>query len=148
MNFTGHHPCSRKGGNHFNSGPHLLLNPASPNPMSHAFNIYCDESCHLENDGHRAMVLGAIWCPSDKRRELAEAIRAIKIRHGLSGHHELKWTRVSPGKLGLYTDLIDLFFSSPDLRFRALVVPDKGKLDHARHGQTHDTFSTRCTSSC
>jgi len=26
--------------------------------MSEIFNIYCDESCHLENDGRNAMVLG------------------------------------------------------------------------------------------
>jgi hypothetical protein len=23
--------------------------------MSQVFNVYCDESCHLENDGQRAM---------------------------------------------------------------------------------------------
>ncbi len=28
--------------------------------MSQVFNIYCDESCHLENDRQKAMVLGAI----------------------------------------------------------------------------------------
>ena len=38
--------------------------------MSETFNIYCDESCHLENDGQKAMVLGAVWCPLDKTRGL------------------------------------------------------------------------------
>ena len=28
--------------------------------MSESIHIYCDESCHLENDGMKAMVLGAI----------------------------------------------------------------------------------------
>ncbi|NHQ60865.1 DUF3800 domain-containing protein [Chlorobium sp. BLA1] len=36
--------------------------------MSEIFNIYCDESCHLENDRHKAMVLGAVWCPLDESR--------------------------------------------------------------------------------
>ena len=28
--------------------------------MNKTYNIYCDESCHLENDGKRFMVLGAV----------------------------------------------------------------------------------------
>jgi len=39
--------------------------------MSEVFNIYCDESCHLQHDGQKAMVLGAIWCPLDKAREIS-----------------------------------------------------------------------------
>ena len=34
------------------------------------FNIYCDESCHLPNDGQTIMTLGLIWCPLDKTREI------------------------------------------------------------------------------
>lgn len=49
--------------------------------MTEIFNIYCDESCHLENDGQRAMVLGAVWCPEAKRLEVAERLREIKARH-------------------------------------------------------------------
>ena len=33
-------------------------------------NVYCDETCHLEHDGHKAMALGAIWCPKDKIKEI------------------------------------------------------------------------------
>ena len=38
--------------------------------MSEIFNIYCDESCHLENDHFRFMVLGGLWCPVQKSRKL------------------------------------------------------------------------------
>jgi len=31
--------------------------------MSQVFNVYCDESCHLENDKQKVMVLGAVWSP-------------------------------------------------------------------------------------
>ncbi len=31
--------------------------------MSHIYNIYCDESGHMENDPEKAMVLGAVWYP-------------------------------------------------------------------------------------
>ena len=34
------------------------------------YNFYCDESCHLEHDNSNVMVLGAVWCPKDKRHEI------------------------------------------------------------------------------
>lgn len=109
--------------------------------MSEIFNVYCDESCHLEHDHQKAMVLGAIWCPVDKSREIAVRLREIKQKHGLAPKFEVKWTKVSPAKTGLYLDLVDYFFDDDDLHFRALIVPDKTKLRHdAIPGQDHDTW--------
>lgn len=109
--------------------------------MSEIFNVYCDESCHLENDQQKAMVLGAVWCPLDKTREIAVRLREIKQKHGLPPQFEVKWTKVSPGKKQLYLDLIDYFFDDDDLHFRALIVPDKSLLRHgAFPGQDHDTW--------
>ncbi|MCL0066152.1 DUF3800 domain-containing protein, partial [Dehalococcoidia bacterium] len=31
--------------------------------MTPTYNIYCDESYHLEHDHQEIMVLGALWCP-------------------------------------------------------------------------------------
>ena len=109
--------------------------------MSQVFNIYCDESCHLENDRQTAMVLGAVWCSLDKTREIAVRLREIKKKHGMPAPFEVKWTKVSPAKKNLYLDLIDYFFDDDDLHFRALIVPDKGKLRHDEFpGQDHDTW--------
>lgn len=109
--------------------------------MSEIFNIYCDESCHLEHDGQPAMVLGALWCPLDKTREIAVRIREIKRKHAVAPAFEVKWTKVSPGKKQLYLDLLDYFFDDDDLHFRGLVVPDKTKLNHAAFpGQDHDAW--------
>jgi len=109
--------------------------------MSDTFNIYCDESCHLEHDHQKAMVLGAIWCPLEKSREIAVRLREIKQKHGMSPRFEVKWTKVSPAKTDLYLDLVDYFFDDDDLHFRALIVPDKSKLQHdAIPGQDHDTW--------
>lgn len=109
--------------------------------MSEIFNVYCDESCHLENDRQKAMVLGAVWCPLDKTREIAVRLREIKQKHGLPPHFEVKWTKVSPGKKQLYLDLIDYFFDDDDLYFRSLIVPDKSLLRHDSFpGQDHDTW--------
>lgn len=109
--------------------------------MGLTYNVYCDESCHLENDHQRVMVLGAIWCPLDKSREIAVRLREIKQKHGLPANFEVKWTKVSPAKKLLYLDLIDYFFDDDDLHFRALIVPNKGELRHdAFPGQDHDQW--------
>lgn len=109
--------------------------------MSETFNIYCDESCHLENDHQKAMVLGAVWCSLEKTREIAVRLREIKQKHGLSPHFEVKWTKVSPAKKTFYLDLVDYFFDDGDLHFRALIVPDKSLLHHhAFPGQDHDDW--------
>jgi hypothetical protein len=103
-------------------------------------NVYCDESCHCENDGQQAMVLGAIWCPLDKTREIAVRLREIKVAHGLLPDFEMKWTKVSPARLPFYMAILDYFFDDDDLHFRALIVPDKSQLRHEAFGQTHDEW--------
>lgn len=108
--------------------------------MSNVYNVYCDESCHLEHDQQHTMVLGAVWCPLDKSREIAERIREIKARHELPPTFEIKWTKVSPAKVDFYRDLLDYFFDEDDLHFRALIIPDKSLLRHEEFGQDHDTW--------
>jgi len=104
------------------------------------FNVYCDESCHLEHDKQPVMVLGAVWCPMEKAHEVAIRIREIKQRHGLSCSFEIKWVKVSPGQLQFYRDILDYFFDDDDLHFRALIVPDKSQLRHIEFDQTHDEW--------
>jgi hypothetical protein len=105
-----------------------------------AFNVYCDESCHLENDQQKVMVLGAVWCPAELSRSIAKRIKAIKTRHGLRPDFEIKWTKVSPGKIDFYMDLIDFFFEEHELCFRAVIIPDKTMLRHEKFNQDHDTW--------
>jgi len=108
--------------------------------MPQIINIYCDESCHLENDNQKVMVLGAVWCPFEKKDEVFERIREIKSKHGMKRDFELKWTKVSNSKVDLYLDLVDYFFDNDDLHFRVLVVPDKSILRHEELKQDHDTW--------
>ncbi len=108
--------------------------------MREEYNIYCDESCHLEHDNQKAMVLGAIWCSKGIAHEAFVRIREIKEKHGLSRDFEVKWNKVSPAKINFYKELIDYYFDDDDLHFRALVVPDKSILDHNNHNQSHDDF--------
>jgi len=104
------------------------------------FNVYCDESCHLENDKIPVMVLGAVWCPQSISKKIARDIRAIQVKHGLKPDFEIKWTKVSKAKQDFYCELVEYFFACPDLQFRGVVIPDKSKLDHAQFGQNHDQF--------
>lgn len=108
--------------------------------MSERINIYCDESCHLENDSQSIMAFGAIWCPQEKVREATQRLREIKERHQLPRDFEIKWGKVSPQKLVFYKDILDYFFDDDDLHFRVVVVSDKSLLNHAAYKQDHDAF--------
>ncbi|WP_252178073.1 DUF3800 domain-containing protein [Endozoicomonas sp. 4G] len=107
--------------------------------MSELYNVYCDESCHLENDRQPFMVLGAVWCPVSKRKEIARRLREIRQKHDLNPQMEIKWTSVSPAKLTFYLDILDYFFDDDDLHFRG-VIADKSVLNHNLFSQDHDTW--------
>jgi hypothetical protein len=108
--------------------------------MAEICNVYCDESCHLEHDRCKVMVLGAVWCPRESAPQIADRMREIKVRHGMAEDFEAKWTKVSPARQQMYMDIIDFFFDSRDLHFRGVIVPDKSRLQHEHFGQDHDTF--------
>ncbi|WP_425059350.1 hypothetical protein SCACP_40380 [Sporomusa carbonis] len=97
------------------------------------YNIYCDESCHLPFDHSNIMVLGAISCPEAKKRNVYEDLRKIKHNHGIDSKVELKWTKVSQSKIALFEDIIEYFFRTKDLCFRAIVVKNKQALDHEKY---------------
>lgn len=103
------------------------------------YNIYCDESCHLENDHQKIMVLGAIKCEKSYKKQAVNDIRNIKEKYNMNKFCEVKWTKVSPDKFDMYLELVNYFFSNPNLSFRAVVV-DKTKLKHELFNQTHDSF--------
>ncbi|MFC2398453.1 DUF3800 domain-containing protein [Capnocytophaga gingivalis] len=114
-------------------------------------NIYCDESCHLENDREKVMVLGAVYCPMKKKEEIFERLLDLKKKHNLipknkknnkdnRTYYELKWNKVSISKLEYFKDVINYFFDNNDLCFRVLVIPNKDALDYEKFKHTHDTF--------
>ena len=103
-------------------------------------NIYCDESCHLENDNHKSMVIGGISCPISKVRDITSKIKLLKEAHNLPRKREFKWTKVSPAKEKFYNELVDLFIKEDCLRFRAIKVADKTQLNHKKFNQTHNDW--------
>lgn len=104
------------------------------------YNIYCDESCHLENDGQKAMVMGAVWCSKENTDKINNEIREIKQKHKLSRYFEIKWIKVSIAKIDFYREVIEYFFNNADLHFRAVVIPDKSIINHEMFNQTHDDW--------
>lgn len=108
--------------------------------MRTEYNIYCDESCHLENDQSKVMILGATWCPKDVKDEVFGRIREIKAKYGFKPEFEIKWNKVSNARSDFYIELINFFFDDDDLHFRGLVVSDKTKLNHNFFNQDHNTF--------
>lgn len=91
-------------------------------------NIYFDESCHLLKDNSNVLGIGCLYCPVENKKEIMYNIRAIKRKHNFSRDHEIKWTRVSKGKIQLYKDLIDYLFEENNLYFRAIITLHKDKL--------------------
>lgn len=108
--------------------------------MPGPYNVYCDESCHLEKDRKPVMVLGALWCPADRVRTIGDDIRGLKIAHGLPRDFEIKWTKVGAGQRAFYESLVDYYVGSRDLRFRGLVATEKRLLDHEAFHQDHDAW--------
>ena len=119
--------------------------------MKPTINIYCDESCHLQNDKEPVMVIGAVYCPIEKKEEIFERLYSFKLKHNLipknkkndnenRTYYELKWNKVSKSKIEYYKDVINYFFDDDDLQFRVLVVSNKSAIDYEKFSHTHDTF--------
>lgn len=92
-------------------------------------NIYCDESRHTSDPHDSYMVIGAISCPAESKREIVHQIHVLKREFNTQG--EFGWKRLSPNKHDFYWALIEKFKEREDLSFRCLVV-DKNILDHDR----------------
>jgi len=57
------------------------------------FNIYCDESTHIEQDGHPFMIFGYVSLAYNQIKLAKEQIKQIKIKYGYKD--ELKWTNLN-----------------------------------------------------
>ena len=104
--------------------------------MNKTFNIYCDESTHIENDGQPYMILSYISTPYHLLKMHNKNIREMKMEHFYRG--EMKWSSISKSQYPFYNEIIDYFFSN-DLNFRAIVI-DKSQLNHEANNQDHNTF--------
>jgi Protein of unknown function (DUF3800) len=91
------------------------------------YNIYSDESCHLQNDKQTVMCLGYTKIESSTYLALKDKIKVIKFKH--NSPTELKWNTLSGSRIDLYKELIDFFFEN-EIEFRCMLIKNKQKLDH------------------
>ena len=87
--------------------------------MDKTFNIYCDESCHIEHDHKKLMFLGYISCAYPQVKRHTKRINELKDQHKFNA--EIKWTHVSMSKIRFFMDLINYLFDT-DLQFRAIGI--------------------------
>lgn len=104
--------------------------------MSKTFNLYCDESTHLQNDTHPFMLISYISCAYPQVKQHKEYIKLLRAKHKFKG--EMKWSNISKSQYPFYADVIDYFFAT-DLKFRSVIV-DKSMIDESRAGFTHSDF--------
>lgn len=106
--------------------------------MSKIYNLYIDESCHLEHDGCSVMCIGYTKIEYEKYPIVKETIKKIKLKHKTAT--EIKWSKLSMSRLPLYKELID-FFCSSAITFRCVLVKNKSNLDHATFNRgDHNAF--------
>ncbi|GHV48681.1 hypothetical protein FACS1894181_05120 [Bacteroidia bacterium] len=103
---------------------------------SKTFNIYCDESCHMENDHKPFMFIGSISAAYNQVKVHTKQINEMKRKHRF--YAEIKWSTVSQSKLHFYLELVDYLFAS-DLKFRGIGV-EKSKIKNDAFEQTCDDF--------
>lgn len=108
--------------------------------MTEIINIYCDESCHLQYDKEKVMLVSCVWCEKHFVRQISEELRELKNKHNISRFAELKWTKVSKSKIDYYSELLDYFFSNKNLHFRTIIIPDKNMLNHSKFNQNHNIW--------
>ena len=93
------------------------------------YNYYCDESCHLKNDGKQFMILGYISVSYNKVKKIKEEIKDLRLKYKNS--LEVNYL--------FYSELVDLFFDRTDINFRAIIV-DKSKYIANKCGNDYDKF--------
>jgi len=105
--------------------------------------LFCDESLHLPHDKAPFLLLGLVSCPAGRVRSAHEELAAIWERFNLPKHLEIKWTKVSPARLDFYHEVLEWFFTSENVTFRALALPDKQRLYAAIPPESRDALYYR-----
>lgn len=114
--------------------------------MKKAISLYCDESCHLKNNGDHVTMLGYIGVPHNKIKQYRSDIKDIRTKYNL--YTEVKWTKVANSKYEFYKELIN-YFKQSDLIFRGLIIPTgysgKSHLDEKNYYKMYEKLLSHNT---
>lgn len=103
------------------------------------YNIYCDESTHLEKDRQPYMIFGYVSIPYNEIALAKKQIREIKEKHHYKD--ELKWTNISDKTFAIYNDIVEYFFMT-NMQFRAIII-NKSEIDNTRPEYSYNDFYFR-----
>lgn len=107
------------------------------------YDLFVDESCHLEHDGYGVMCIGYIKVPKSEYDMLKQSFKDLKEKHEIES--EIKWSKFSKARMSFYKDLVDYFFET-SLEFRCVLVKYKDRLNHEDFNQgLHDNFYYKMT---
>jgi hypothetical protein len=89
------------------------------------FEVYCDENypdlLSSKKPHARYMVIGSLWLKAKDKDKFKEGIQELRDKHKMGG--EFKWQKISPSRLGFYTELMNWFCGQGEsLRFRCIAV--------------------------
>lgn len=102
------------------------------------YNIFVDESCHLEHDNVPVLCVGYVKISTKHYEQIKMKIIELKELYKTSG--EIKWNKFSNSRLPLYKNIVDLFFSS-NMEFRSVLIKYKERLNHDDYNQgSHDNY--------
>lgn len=106
--------------------------------MGNTYNLYIDESCHLEHDDQTVMCIGYIKIKQNNYHKFKDQIKKIKLKY--KSPTEIKWNKLSSSRLPLYKNLVDYFFNN-DIDFRCILVKNKKNLNHEKFNRgDHNAF--------
>jgi hypothetical protein len=107
------------------------------------YDLFVDESCHLEHDNMSVMCIGYIKVPQLAYETLKQKFSDLKADFNI--HSEIKWSKFSKIRLPFYKALVDYFFENP-FEFRCVLVKYKERLNHTDFNQgSHDNFYYKMT---
>jgi len=107
------------------------------------YNLFVDESCHLEHDRIPVMCIGYVKVPHRVYKNLYRIFNDLKTKHKTPG--EIKWNKFSKSRLPLYKELVNFFLKTP-IEFRAVLVKYKDRLNNEDYNQgSHDNFYYKMT---
>jgi hypothetical protein len=107
------------------------------------YNLFVDESCHLEHDKIPVMCIGYVKVPVVAYDELKKDL--INLKLAFKNPTEVKWNKFSESRLPLYKAMVDFFFDKP-LDFRCVLIKHKERLNYNDLNRgTHDNFYYKMT---
>lgn len=107
------------------------------------YDLFVDESCHLEHDNIPIMCIGYIKVPRMAYENLSQKLKKIKEKYGIE--NEIKWSKFSKIRMPLYKEFVDFFFENP-MEFRCVLVKYKERLNHKDFNNgSHDNFYYKMT---